>query len=339
MTSTDVIVPDLTGEDAKRLTSELFGLDASADELPSYVDRNFRMTAATGERFVLKIAHGGENEAVLDAQNAMMRHLHEHGVATPHALPAKNGKFRVTIPGPRGHEHSVRLVTYLEGTPLAKISPHPPELLEDLGRFLGRVDAALASFEAPALQRELRWNLADASMARAHLDALEGSRRERATRIFDRFEARVRPALSELPQSVIHNDANDYNILVHDGRIACLIDYGDSVHSARACELAICLTYAMLEKDDPIAAVVPVVRGYQSALELNERELELLIDLIYTRLCVSVTLSAHESRLHPENEYLNVTEEHAWQLLDQLDALDRAAIASSFIGAAHGDAQ
>ena len=53
---------------------------------------------------------------------------------------------------------------------------------------------------------------------------------------------------TRLPHSVIHNDANDYNVLIEDGRMSGLLDFGDLVHSATVCDLAIALAYTMLHE-------------------------------------------------------------------------------------------
>ena len=44
------------------------------------------------------------------------------------------GKELAEVTSPSGAHNFVRLVTYLPGTPLAKIESHSPELLRDLGQ-------------------------------------------------------------------------------------------------------------------------------------------------------------------------------------------------------------
>ena len=58
---------------------------------------------------------------------------------------------------------------------------------------------------------------------------------------------------------MIHGDANDYNILVDaaGARVTSILDFGDMVHTATVCDLAIALAYVMLDKQDPIAAAAP----------------------------------------------------------------------------------
>ena len=56
--------------------------------------------------------------------------------------------------------------------------------------------------------------------------------------IVQRFDAHVRPILAGLPRRAIHNDLNDYNVLVtgslataEGARITGIVDFGDMVHS------------------------------------------------------------------------------------------------------------
>src|SRR5204863_512689 len=65
--------------------------------------------------------------------------------------------------------------------------------------------------------------------------------------------AHLRGAMPNLRQSVIHNDANDNNVLVsEDGEsISGLLDLGDAVHSITVNELAVAAAYAALDAPDP----------------------------------------------------------------------------------------
>jgi 4-aminobutyrate aminotransferase-like enzyme len=125
-----------------------------------------------------------------------------------------------------------------------------------------------------------------------------------------------------LRAGLVYNDANDYNILVSDGRVTSLIDYGDIARNPLVCDLAIGIAYAVMAKPDPLSAAAQVVAGYHEALALTEAELAVLYALVCARLCVSVTNAAVQRHAEPENEYLLISERPAWALLEKLDAIN-----------------
>ncbi|HJU93832.1 MAG TPA: phosphotransferase, partial [Pyrinomonadaceae bacterium] len=111
--------------------------------------------------------------------------------------------------------------------------------------------------------------------------------------------------------SVIHGDANDYNVLVDPERmiIIGLIDFGDMVYSYTVGNLAIALAYVVLDKLDPLAAAREVVEGYTSEFALTEDELDALWPLVLMRQLMSVCLAAYQRQQRPENEYLQISQQ------------------------------
>jgi 4-aminobutyrate aminotransferase-like enzyme len=80
--------------------------------------------------------------------------------------------------------------------------------------------------------------------------------------------------------------------------------------------------YAMLDKPDPISAAAQIVYGYHQVFPLTPEELELLYSLIQARLCISVTNSAYQQEVEPDNEYLVISERPAWALLERLEQIN-----------------
>jgi Ser/Thr protein kinase RdoA (MazF antagonist) len=93
------------------------------------------------------------------------------------------------------------------------------------------------------------------------------------------------------------------------------------------------MAYVMMDHPDPMSAARHFIAGYQSACPLTEAEILLLPDLIATRLCVSVVVSAHRRRIRPDNAYLTVSEAPAWQLLDLLGTVDGDELGAELAGA------
>ena len=272
-----------------RIAEESFGLHATARELPSERDQNFLLTDESGEKFVLKIANGLESRQLLEAQNAVLEHLAKKKISF---CPRVVSEVKVES------NHFMRLMTYLPGVPLAEVKPHSPALLSDLGRKLGQMDRALADFDHPAAHRDFHWDLANGNRI---IDDYSGLVDEPELVRKCRFDGNT-----DLRRSVIHGDANDYNVLVESDRVTGLIDFGDIVYSWTAGNLAIALAYVVLEKDDPRAAAAHVIEGYAEEFEVVDQKM--LWRLVRLRWAMSVCLAAYQQRQRPENEYLNISQ-------------------------------
>ena len=323
MTTAVQNAPHISLDDAVWIASETFGVQAVASALPSERDQNFLLQTASGERFVLKIANAEEDFGFLKLQNQLIRFLADAQVDLefPKLIPAKTGEDIASITGANSQKHFVRLLTWLDGDCFAQVQPHGRKLLASLGRALAQMDAALVGFSHPAAHRSFYWDLRNAASARALVELLPDDRQPLVKHFFAEWK---KIDWSSLRFSVIHNDANDYNILVNGSpasgrRVAAILDYGDVVHSATVCNLAVALAYVMLDKPDPIGAAAQVVAAYQEIYPLTESEIDVLYTLAVTRLCFSVCIAARQTRDAPDNEYLNISNAPVWSLLQKLE--------------------
>jgi 4-aminobutyrate aminotransferase-like enzyme/Ser/Thr protein kinase RdoA (MazF antagonist) len=314
-------LPTFTLPEVQRLAQERYGLRVEATALPGERDQNFRLTNAQGDGWVLKIANAAESRAALELQHRVLAVLNEQvrELATPRVVPTSTGEALTTIRGADGSTHLVRVLTYLPGKLWAHVKPHSPRLLHSLGLALARVDTALRDVSPGAQEGEFKWDLTRAGWITSHLSLLPPERRARVERLFAPYESFVVPRLGGLPAGLLHNDANDYNLLVTEGRVSGLLDFGDLRHGPRVCELAIGIAYAIMDKPDPLSAAAQVVAGYHQGAPLTEAELEVLYPLICARLCVSVTNAALQRQAEPDNAYLAISERPAWAVLEKLD--------------------
>jgi len=316
-------------QDAVRLARGFYGLSAAARALPGEYDDNFQLTTGTGTAFVLKVMHPGRDRAFVDMQCRVLEHLAGRvpALALPRVQRTLGGEAIATTQAADGSARLVWLLSYVPGRLLAETRPHAPELLRSLGRLLGRMDAALADFTHPAAERELKWDFARAGWIREHLHRIgDPSRRALVERVLALYEAEVVPALPRLRCSVVHADANDYNVLVNaphaePREVVSVIDFGDMLRTVTVAEVAVAAAYALLDKRDPLSAAAHVVAGYHGAFPLEEAEITLLYPLICTRLCVSVVNSACRSAAEPDDPYLGVSERPAWEAIERLAAI------------------
>ncbi len=311
--------PPFTEKDAIQIASEYYGIDAEAKSLPGEIDKNFLLTTKPDRssrpvRFVLKIHSAETPREEIEFQNAALRHLKDFD-GTPHIIPNRDGDELFIY----DDKYLVRMVSYLEGSLFADAPARTPNILRQLGAFVAQVDLALAGFEHPAMKRDgFLWDLVRADeVIEPRLSSLRENR-EMIEGILARFQRRVNPALEDLRWQVIHNDANDYNILLNDGMVTGLLDFGDMLYSPRVAEVAIAAAYALLGEDDPLGATANVVAGYHAVSALTVTELSLLYDLICARLAVSVSISSERD---PEDEYHQISAKPAWEALAKLTAI------------------
>lgn len=322
------VTPAVTIDQVAHHVASRYGLIGAYTPLPGERDLNLRLDAEFGERFVVKVAHVGEERALLDLEHAALIRIARGApeLTLPKVVAAGDGSTVTWMSGVT-ESYLVRLLTWVPGVPLATVRPKTALQLRTLGELLGRMDTVLVGLDHPAARRSLKWDLARAAWIDAHWDRIGSPpRRALAQRLFRPFREQVLPRWNELPASLIYNDANDYNVLVAESPseprpTVGVIDFGDLVWSATVAEAAIAAAYAMLDTNDPLAAAALVIEGYHRARPLSELELELLYPMIVARLVVSVVNSALQQAKTPGNVYLQISETPAWRLLEQLDEI------------------
>jgi len=350
MTSPTPPTPDLrptnlagkiSAETASKIVAEAWGLDARAEPLVGFADCNFRIRTDRDESFVLKISPTDTRREDLECQAAVLGHLASSPLAAlvPRMVPTTDGLDFLPVEDEMGTPRLARILSYLEGTPLARVTDRPPELLEEVGRTLSRLDLALTDFDHPWARREFSWDLTTTPKLAYLAEHIQNpARRELVRAHLDRFQETVTPRLAELEYGVIHNDGNDLNILVTTpeggyARLAGLIDFSDVLYSATIAELAIACAYLMLDRDEPLDDAAHLIRGYDSVRPLTDLERVLLPDLIVGRVCTSLLFSAFGRHSDPDNTYLQVCEAPMWRLLEGLTTNQRTTLANA-IGAA-----
>ncbi|HWZ86417.1 MAG TPA: aminotransferase class III-fold pyridoxal phosphate-dependent enzyme [Thermoanaerobaculia bacterium] len=329
----------LTTDDAAALARRLYGLASAARELPSERDQNFELSTERGA-FVLKVAGQAEHPENLDLQDRALEWLAARApdLPVPRMVPTSDGRAVAESGG-----RLVRLLTFLRGTILADARPQSPAVVEAVGRFLGRLDRGLEGFAHPAArERDLLWNPDNALdvIARHEPAIRDAGRRELIAHFVAEHRKNVVPLLAALPRGIIHNDANDHNILLGDPTpgersVAGILDFGDMVETWTACEPAVAIAYAIFGKADPLAAACSLAAGYHVERPMTEAEIEALWSFVAIRLCTSVCLSARRRTTEPENAYLLVSEAPAWATLAAMRAVP-AALAHYRLRAACG---
>ncbi|AXT56602.1 aminotransferase class III-fold pyridoxal phosphate-dependent enzyme [Aquimarina sp. AD1] len=254
--------------------------------------------------------------SILQAENELLLHLKGKDVDMfPDPIPFTDGTFIKEIEVD-GVKTICRMLSFLDGKFLGDVEA-TEELFYSLGNFLAEMNLKFQKFDSYVLKaRQWEWDIQYAHLNKKYLnDIVDPHNRNVVRYFFQQFEENVIPLLPELRKQVIHNDANEWNILTEKGKVSAVIDFGDLAYSQLINELAIAITYACYDKENPLDWIPFILKGYHSVFPLKDKEIKALYYLIATRLCTSVCNSAHSRKINPENIYATVSEKYAWQML------------------------
>jgi len=323
--------PQLSLHDAQELAQEIYGIGARATSLTSERDQNFRLQASDGTSYVLKVSNPAEPRDVTGFQTLAQRHLMQAdaALAVPQLIPALDGDDIHWLEDD-GRMRAVRMMSFLPGVPLYKTARSSGQRRQ-LGATLARFDLALRGFSHPAAHHELLWDIQHAQRLRKLLVHIDDVARLRLAHAWmDNFETHVLPQLPSLRQQVIHNDLNPFNVLVAEEsgpgteHITAILDFGDMVAAPLINDLAIACSYQLSGGHDPLGAAAECVAAYHAVCPLTEQEVDILFDLIATRLLITVAITGWRAALYPDNRaYILRNNSLSWAGLEIFSGLPR----------------
>lgn len=303
-------------------------MPALARRLDSERDQNFRLHTADDRRYVLKIANPAEDRAVTNLQSEALRHLasKDPTLPVPRIFPALNGALELEIKFDDGSVRIVRLLSFVEGTPMHQVPPSAA-LRRDLGRCAARLARALRDFHHPGANHKLLWDVQHAAELRPLIGTVPAGQRDLVEHFLDDFEAHAVPVLEELPKQPLHNDLNPHNVVIdpiNHERVSGIIDFGDLTATARVNDLAIACAYQVEDSNDPLAPALELVAAYHAVSPLETRERDILFDLIATRMVMTMVISNIRAARHPGNSaYILRNNKQASARLSRLATLSR----------------
>jgi len=310
---------EIDEQNAKNIALDLFGINGKANVLPGELDFNFKISTNFGN-FILKISRPNVDKKYIEFQTKLLDHIAKSGfgITAPGIITNIEGNTISRITDANGTERLVRLYKWIEGRLWSSVNPHNYKLLFSLGKEAGIITEILQNFDHPLAHRKLEWDINQAEWTLSYVNLFDKDFRKKIE-YFQRRFIEIQAKLKTLRHGIVHNDANDNNIIVTgdivEPIVKAIIDYGDAIYTSIINNLAVTIAYAVMGKPDPLQAALPIVRGYNEEYQLQENELELLYVLVAMRLIISVTKSAINKIDEPDNQYLLISEKPALELL------------------------
>ena len=310
----------ITTQQAENILFKLFNIKGTASSLPGEVDFNFRIKIKKEEGYILKISRPDENENYLDFQQKLLQFIedNEASLIAPKVIVDLQGNSISEITDTIGNSRKVRLLTWISGRIWDDVNPQLNDLRFSLGEQCGLLTNSLQGFKHPEAKREFVWDVAQSLWTKEYIHLFKGEEKEIITYFQNIFEEK-QSSYAQLRKSVVHNDANNHNVIVSSNltnpKVTAAIDYGDAIFTQIINDVAIACAYAIMTHNDPLEAALPLVKGYHSTFNLTEEDVAHLYSAIAMRLIITATKSAINKIEEPDNEYLLISEKPAWEVL------------------------
>jgi 4-aminobutyrate aminotransferase-like enzyme/Ser/Thr protein kinase RdoA (MazF antagonist) len=314
-----------TQTDIEKILVDKYNIKAIVNPLAGEVDYNFKVISDENT-YLLKICRPDVNEQEVEFQVALLDHLQNKELLfeVPKIIDTINGD-KYFVQDFDNKKCIVRLHSWVSGIMLDDINPRTKDLYFSWGATCGTLSKSLSSFDHPGAHRFDKWNPIESLYSKKYYDYFENvSQKELANYFWKVFEEHVIPVVGELRCSVNYSDAHEQNLLLTDDyrRVSGVIDFGDAIYAPTISELAIACAYAGMYAEDPIEVMSLVVKGYHSQYTLEEKEIAILLPLIFGRLMITTANAAYNIHQYPENKYLQVSSKPAWDLLKKLRSVN-----------------
>lgn len=317
----DTPAPHLDDDLARHLIATHWGIEVGdLRPLPSERDLNILV----GDQFVLKVSNPAERPELLDLEHVALAHVARVSpdLPLPRLVEAISGPV-VTIADTAGRDCLARLITVVPGAPLEGM-PITLDVAEQVGAVAARTSLALQGLFHPAADRVLDWDVRHAAdvLGRPGVLAGLGEQGQLLGLWLPRLSAAA-DAVRSLPSGLQHADVTLTNVLVTEGRLTGLIDFGDMHHTASVCDLAVTLTSVLrntadVQLHDVWELTAATLLGYQRHRPLSPAEVEVLGDLVVARLGLTLAIAARRVVTEVDNvDYIGQYDDRTRAVLAQ----------------------
>ena len=288
--------------------------------LNSERDVNLLIKGAGTKQYVVKISNPKESLAQLEYQDLLINHLRQ-SIQLRKIYPEILHKKILFYKDRNERGCAVRILTYIEGDMYAK-SKNSDHTEKSLGKLLALQSNQLQSFIKNQAIRSFEWDPSDIRWTKKFINLFKGANKNIIKNTIDEHEKFVFKNIKNLKHAVTHGDPNDYNIVVKKEKIIGFIDFGDSIYAPVINDLAISLSYALMGNNNLYKSLQNIVGTYNEFYKLSDQDIYSLLALIKSRLVITLVMAAKQRKKYPDNKYLSISENNAWDLLYKLDKVD-----------------
>ena len=218
-------------KEASYLLKTYYNIEGFLTELPGEVDLNYKVETSHNN-YVFKISKSLYELEFLDFQNELLFYL--NGNKSPKVINDINGSSKVIVKYKNEKKLCLRLLTWISGRVWSTVNPKTDNLRSSLGEECGLLTKSLQKFDHPYAHREFEWDIAKSIWVEKHLNLFKKEEKKIIEKFLNEFKKNY-DNYKKLRKGVIHNDANDNNIIVNedilDSRVLSLIDFGDAIYT------------------------------------------------------------------------------------------------------------
>lgn len=323
--------PDIDQAKILDTLSHKFKIFGNLKEMSSERDCTYLIQSSNKTIGVLKISNPTESLDTIDFQNSILDHLQKKNNGNVPKLIQTIDKKDSYFLEIESITYCFRVFRYLEGKLLSDINYLSEKNYQNLGKIFGQLDLDLCSYTGKARESSYQWNLYNVSkVIQSKIKFISSSEDQLLVKeLVCKLENSLFKNIPNLPQSLIHNDGNDHNIVVSNYNFNenlintefGIIDFGDCAKTCRIFELAILIAYSILDKENPLQIAKNLLRGYFEKFKLDKLEVSMLFEAILARLMVSVCISSEHAFHSQKDPYLQVSAKPVWKLLKKFRCL------------------
>ena len=199
---------------------------------------------------------------------------------------------------------------------------HDKFLEQSLGILLGNLSKQLQNLIKPSAFRKFEWDPSNISWISREINLFKGKNKTIILKNLEEHNFFVKKNLKNLRFSLTHGDANNYNLVVKNNKVVGLLDYGDMIYAPTINDLAISLSYALMNKNDIYSTLKNIVISYNNIFPITLEEIFSLMSLVKARLTITVVMAEKQRKKFPNNKYLSISEKDAWNLLYRLNFIN-----------------